>query len=86
MSAVCASILTVVLVFSAASGARAQADDEVVSDSKTPPAQMAGTWTGSIEDVKNGEGTLTLNLTQVKSTVGELSTPIGQIRITRRAQ
>ena len=66
----CASILTAVFVFSVPSGALAQADDEVVSDSKTPPAQMAGTWTGSIDDVTNGAGTLTLDLTQIKSTVG----------------
>lgn len=31
---------------------------------------MAGTWTGSIDDVRNGAGTLTLELTQIKSAVG----------------
>ena len=67
---VCASILTAVFVLSLPSGAMAQPDDGVVSDSKAPPAQMAGTWTGPIDDVKNGEGTLTLDLTQINSAVG----------------
>ncbi len=67
----CVSMLTAAILCSAPSAALAQADDATVApDSQTVPAQMAGTWTGSIDDVKYGVGTLTLDLTQIKSTVG----------------
>lgn len=64
-------VLAAAIVLSAATGVLAQDSDGAASpDAKTPPAQMKGTWTGSIVDVKNGTGTLTLDLTQVKATVG----------------
>ena len=64
-------VLAATLVLSVPTGVLAQDSDGATnSDAKTPPAQMKGTWTGSIDDVKNGTGTLTLDLTQVKATVG----------------
>jgi hypothetical protein len=65
-----ATALTAAFVLSAPHRARAQDDGTAVTDSKTPPAQMTGTWVGDIEDKKNGPGTLTLDLTQAKATVG----------------
>jgi len=65
------AVLAAAMILAGPSHASAQDDDSVASpDSKTPPAQMKGTWTGPINDVKNGAGTLTLDLTQVKTTVG----------------
>ncbi|MGH7779146.1 MAG: hypothetical protein ACREQR_04880 [Candidatus Binataceae bacterium] len=67
-----ATILTASMVLSVPTRALAQDDDATaVADAKTPPAAMAGTWTGPLVDTgKSGTGTLTLDLTQVKATVG----------------
>jgi hypothetical protein len=69
------------IVLSASPRALAQDDTETSSpDIKVPPAQMAGTWTGDIvisAKAGGGTGTLTLELTQVKTTVGGTFTVSG---------
>ncbi len=76
-----AAILAAPMVLSAPTHALAQDDDDAtIADSKTPPAAMAGTWIGSIVDISKGgggTGTLTLDLTQVKSTVGGTFSVVG---------
>ncbi len=69
-SGVVSVVLAAALVFSVPTGVFAQDSGGTSSDANTPPAQMKGTWTGPIIDVKNGTGTLTLDLTQTKNTVG----------------
>ncbi|HVA79876.1 MAG TPA: hypothetical protein VNF29_03025 [Candidatus Binataceae bacterium] len=84
------AVLAAAMMLAAPSRTLAQDNDNAtIADSKTPPAAMAGTWTGSIVDTgKNGSGTatLTLDLSQVKSTVGGTfsisggSNPSGSVR------
>ncbi|HUY28383.1 MAG TPA: hypothetical protein VMV27_13270 [Candidatus Binataceae bacterium] len=68
------AVLAAAMMLAAPSRTLAQDDDSAtIADSKTPPAAMAGTWIGSIVDTSKGgtgSATLTLDLTQVKSTVG----------------
>ena len=68
------AVLAAAMMLAAPSRTLAQDDDNAaIADSKTPPAAMAGTWIGSIDDTSKGGGgsaTLTLDLTQVNSTVG----------------
>ncbi|MHB8382357.1 MAG: hypothetical protein ACYDC3_08465 [Candidatus Binataceae bacterium] len=68
-------VLAASIMLSAPARALAQDDSTSadIADAKTPPAAMAGTWTGTVvisSKSGGGTGTLTLDLTQVKSTVG----------------
>jgi hypothetical protein len=65
-----ATALAVTMAISAPHRACAQDSGTAIADSKSPPAQMAGTWIGNLDDTKNGAATLTLDLTQTTATVG----------------
>jgi hypothetical protein len=62
--------VAIVMLFTFTSFARAQSwtdSAEPSADVKTPPPNLAGQWTGAINDEGFGDADLTLNISQVKS-------------------
>ena len=68
-----ASAAVIAMLFACANIARAQGWSDVEEsspDTKSPPPNLAGQWTGSVDDSSFGPADLTLDISQRKSKLG----------------